>query len=164
MTMPSPGPAFPRPGHDHRQCVYAALARAEAVCAASGLRLTAGRRQVLEVVAQSHRAIGAYQIIEEMGRAGAQPAPMTVYRALDFLLAAGLVHKIESLNAYVGCQATHEGRPAVLFICRTCGTVGEVDDTAIGEAIEQGAAGIGFTVESSLVEVAGECVHCRGDA
>ena len=78
-------------------------------------------------MAQSHSAVGAYDIIERMAEHGPRPAPITVYRALDFLLAHGLVHKIESRNAFVACSHSHEGQPAALLICETCGTVSELD-------------------------------------
>lgn len=152
---------FPAPGHDHHRCIDQALARAERVCRRRGVRLTAGRRRVLETVAASHRAIGAYEIIERMARRGRRPAPVTVYRALEFLIEQGLVHRIESRNAYVSCAAAHGERPAVLFICSGCGTVGEVDDRDIVGAISTRGARIGFDATDATVEVEGRCLHCR---
>ena len=93
---------FKREKHDHRRCVTTALDRAAKVCAAKGARLTAIRRQVLELVWQSHRPVGAYDILAALGRKRDYVAPPTVYRALEFLRAQGLVHRIEGLNAFVG--------------------------------------------------------------
>ena len=73
------------------------------------------------------QAAGAYDIIERMAEQGPRPAPITVYRALDFLAAHGLVHKIESRNAFVACSHSHEGEPAALLVCEACGTVAELD-------------------------------------
>src|SRR5262245_21314553 len=95
--------------HDHDHCTGELLARAEQMCTRRCARLTAQRRDVLECVARSHAAVGAYEVIERMADHGPRPAPITVYRALDFLVAHGLVHKIESRNAYVACSHSHEG-------------------------------------------------------
>src|SRR5690606_29397539 len=99
--------------HDHRRCIADALDAAERVCAGRGARLTELRRRVLELVWQSHRPVGAYPLLAALGRDGHAPAPPTVYRALDFLQAQGLVHRIESRNAYVGCphpETDHTGQ------------------------------------------------------
>ncbi|HEV3397502.1 MAG TPA: transcriptional repressor, partial [Xanthobacteraceae bacterium] len=87
---------FPAPDHDHGRCSADAMAHAEALCAARRERLTPTRRHVLEALAASHRPLGAYEIIDRLAERGPRPAPITVYRALDFLLAQGLVHRIES--------------------------------------------------------------------
>lgn len=76
-------------------------------------RLTSQRRDVLSCVARSHAAVGAYEVIDRMADHGPRPAPITVYRALDFLAAHGLIHKIESRNAYVACSHAHEGEPEI---------------------------------------------------
>jgi Fur family zinc uptake transcriptional regulator len=92
---------FLDPHHDHAHCTADLIARAERTCERRGSKLTGQRREILASVAQSHSAVGAYDIIERMAEHGPRPAPITVYRALDFLLAHGLVHKIESRNAFV---------------------------------------------------------------
>ena len=97
-----PQSVFPAPDHDHGRCASAAIAHAEVLCAARAQRLTPMRRHVLEALLDSHRPLGAYEIIERLGRHG-RPAPITVYRALDFLRDNGLVHRIESRNAFVAC-------------------------------------------------------------
>src|SRR5690606_10698879 len=89
--------------HDHEQCVSDALAAAEQVCERSGARLTPVRRGVLGLVWQSHRPMGAYDLLDTLAREDdRRPAPPTVYRALDFLQEHGLVHRIASLNAFIG--------------------------------------------------------------
>ena len=122
-------PIFPPPDHDHGRCSADALAHAEALCAARGQRLTPIRRQVLEMLAASHRTLGAYEIMDRLAGEGPRPAPITVYRALDFLLENGLVHRIESRNAFLACIAEHEeaetGATTVFLICERCGAVGE---------------------------------------
>ena len=147
--------------HDHAACIDAALDRAAELCARRGARLTRLRRRVLELVWQGHAAVKAYDLLAELDRKGGAAKPPTVYRALDFLMAHGLVHRLESLNAYVGCpqpDASHDGQ---FLICGSCGQVSEFEAPAIQDAIEMQAAGLGFAVEQRTVEVRGVCRGCR---
>lgn len=148
---------FPAPHHDHHRCVAAALAAAEEECRRRGARLTEIRRRVLELVWTSHQPVGAYAILDALGAA----APPTVYRALDFLLAHGLVHRIERLNAFVGCS--HPGAPHAgqFLLCSGCGAAAELDDPAIDRAVAEGAARLGFSVARQTIEVEGLCPACR---
>lgn len=152
--------AFPSPRHDHDACVDAALAQAEQVCSERGLRLTPLRRRVFELVWQSHQPVTAYALLEQLVRDGHRAQAPTVYRSLEFLLECGLVHRVESLNAFVGCNQPRRGHDVGIFICRACGDVAEISDTAISSGIERGAGRIGFTVESRVVEVSGTCRAC----
>jgi Fur family zinc uptake transcriptional regulator len=152
--------SFPKPSHDHRHCTEDLIARAERLCGRRGARLTPQRRDVLSCVAQSHAATGAYELIDRMAGHGARPAPITIYRALDFLLAHGLVHKIESRNAYVACSHPHEGKPAALLICEACGTVAELDAPESFAALSRGAEEQGFKASRTVVEMSGHCGHC----
>ena len=99
--------AFPTPGHDHERCASDAIAHAEAICAARKERLTPIRRRVLEALLASHQPLGAYELIDRLAVRGARPAPITIYRALDFLREQGLVHRIESRNAFIACVQNH---------------------------------------------------------
>ncbi|SDT18279.1 Fur family transcriptional regulator [Pseudomonas oryzae] len=148
--------------HDHSHCVSAALAAADSVCARAGARLTALRRRVLELVWQSHRPLGAYDILGVLSAEdGRRAAPPTVYRALDFLLEHGLIHRLASLNAFIGCNHPGQSHQGHFFICRQCSTAIEVEQPAIGAAIHAAAAEVGFAVESQMVEVVGLCAQCR---
>lgn len=154
--------SFPAPHHDHARCTADLLSRAERTCARRGSRLTGQRREVLGCVARSHRAVGAYDIIERMAEQGPRPAPITVYRALDFLLAHGLVHKIESRNAFVACSHSHDGQPAALLICATCGLVAELDAPGAFRELKARAAEQGFQEQQTMVEMSGLCASCAG--
>src|SRR5580698_6773388 len=132
---------FPAPDHDHERCTSAAIAHAEAHCAARAQRLTPIRRQVLEALLASHKPLGAYEIIEHLAQRSAarqnRPAPITIYRALDFLRENGLVHRIESRNAFVACVHNHGTDDLVVFlICERCGAVGEAPGGAAAEALK----------------------------
>src|SRR5215469_13731246 len=111
-----PRAIFPAPDHDHERCTSDAIAYAEAHCAARAQRLTPIRRQVLEALLESHNPLGAYEIIERMADKKRRPAPITVYRALDFLRENGLVHRIESRNAFVACGHNHAREDPVVFL------------------------------------------------
>ena len=156
--------AFPFARHDHERCLKALLGRADARCAQAGARLTKLRRAVLHAVAGSHRAIGAYDIIESMAKGGHKPAPISVYRALDFLVAQGLVHKIESRNAFVACCHGEHAGDAVLMICEACGVVAEMDAGAELTALNARAERHGFHARHAVTELSGTCGACAGDA
>jgi Fur family zinc uptake transcriptional regulator len=150
------------PDHDHAACITDALADAERFCRQRGLRLTPTRRRVLEIVWRGHEPVKAYDILDALNRAGRRTAPPTVYRALDFLLEASLVHRIDSLNAFVGCPLASGEHTAQLLVCSRCETVTEVDDPAIRGILDRGAARHGFILEPQTVEVRGLCPRCRG--
>lgn len=153
--------AFPSPDHDHAGCTASVLAHAESLCKERQERLTPMRRQVLAVLASSHKPLGAYEILELVAPDGPRPAPITVYRALDFLIAQGLVHRIESRNAFLACSHGHASGALVAFlICERCGAVGEAPSTAIADAIKASARQQGFTPKISVIEVTGVCGHC----
>jgi Fur family transcriptional regulator, zinc uptake regulator len=162
-TVPQivPQVIFPAPDHDHRRCTSAALAHAEELCAVRAQRLTPIRRHVLEALLASHRPLGAYEIIERLADDG-RPAPITVYRALDFLRDNGLVHRIESRNAFVACVHNHGGADLVVFlICERCGAVGEAPGDGVAEALKTSSRAAGFAPKSPVIEIAGICSHCR---
>ncbi|MEQ8663114.1 MAG: Fur family transcriptional regulator [Gammaproteobacteria bacterium] len=148
--------------HDHDSCVDDALARAETVCAARGERLTPQRRQVLELVWRSHRPVKAYDLLERLSRPGRRAAPPTVYRALDFLREAGLIHRLESLNAFIGCARPDLRHAAQFLICTRCGAVAEMDDAALTAKIDANARRLGFKVDDEKIEVSGTCRDCLG--
>jgi Fur family zinc uptake transcriptional regulator len=155
---------FARPGHDHARCARSILDRAEALCGSRHARLTPIRRQVLAALAESHAPVGAYELIERLEDAqGHRPAPITVYRALDFLLEQGLAHRIESRNAFIACAHEHGETGVVMFlICERCGLVGEAISDPVGHALAKAAGMAGFHPRAQVVEIAGECAHCRG--
>jgi Fur family zinc uptake transcriptional regulator len=156
-------PIFHGPDHDHDRCTADALAHAEVLCAQRAQRLTPIRRQVLTALLESHKPLGAYEIIERVPvAAGNRPAPITIYRALDFLREQGLVHRIESRNAFIACVATHASGDLVVFlICENCGEVGEASSAAVTEQLKVAARGAGFMPKTPVIEIAGICAHCR---
>jgi Fur family zinc uptake transcriptional regulator len=149
--------------HDHSHCVHSALSEADALCSKQGVRLTALRRRVLELVWQSHKPLGAYDILAVLSdQDGRRAAPPTVYRALDFLLDNNLVHRIASLNAFIGCNHPEHAHQGQFLICRDCHVAVELEQKTISDAIVNSALGVGFAVEGQTVEVVGLCAACQG--
>lgn len=148
--------------HAHDACIDDALDAADALCAKQGVRLTVLRRRVLELVWGSHGPLGAYDILDRLREDKRGAAPPTVYRALDFLLSNGLIHRIESLNAYVGCGAPSEAHAGQFLICGDCGSVGELDDPDITELIATKARAMGFAIAHQTIEATGLCPECAG--
>jgi Fur family transcriptional regulator, zinc uptake regulator len=156
---PGPRRALSR-RHNHQLCIEDALDRAEAVCAARGTRLTAIRRRVLEFVWGQHQPIGAYVILERLRKENAAAAPPTVYRALEFLMAQGLVHRLASLNAFIGCPQPEAIHTSQFLICTSCGEVTEIEGGEITASAQRKAAERGFSLDRLTIELAGRCPRC----
>lgn len=151
--------AFER--HDHSECAGQALARADELAAAQGLRLTPVRRRVLEILLEGHRALGAYEVLERLAAEGLGKQPPVAYRALEFLVEHGLAHRVQRLNAFTACQAHHDaGAPPAFLICRECQSVAELDAAALRASMAQQAAPSGFRLERATFEALGLCSAC----
>jgi len=153
--------SFPVSHHDHGACIRAAMAAAEEECRRRGARLTDIRRRVLELVWGSHRPVGAYVLLEALGKEGWSAAPPTVYRALDFLQAHGLVHRIALLNAFVGCAHPGHLHAGQFLLCAECGIAVELEDEEVDAAIGRAAGRMGFSVARQTIEIEGLCAECR---
>ena len=163
MTQAVASNAFPAPEHDHDLCLEEAMERARAAFETKGLKLTPLRRSVFrEIAASQHKAIGAYEVLDRLAARGERLAPISVYRAIEALVAAGIVHRFESRNAFFACHAGHETRRLVLA-CETCGRVAEVDGDRVFGAIDKSAASAGFSARSAVVEVWGLCASCASE-
>jgi Fur family zinc uptake transcriptional regulator len=152
--------AFPAEGHNHKACLADALRQAEAACQRRGARLTALRRRVLELVWASHAPVKAYDLLDQLRAEHAKAAPPTVYRALDFLVAEGLIHRIESLNAFIGCAGPAHAHQGQFLICRICGAAAELNDPEIAALLKEKAARLGFRIDQPTVELKGLCPRC----
>lgn len=140
------------------------LDRADAVCRARGARLTPQRREVLRIVCGGERPMGAYEILEALREQVPGAAPPTVYRALDFLLAHGLVHRIETLHAFVRCPHPDHPHTGQFLICSRCGGVEELEDATLNRSLLAAAAATGFAPQRPVVEITGRCARCAGAA
>ncbi len=154
---------FPPRDHDHGACMRSALGRAKARCVELGVKWTALREQVFRHVATSHKPVSAYDLIESLAKDGKRLAPVSVYRILDVLQGAGLVHRLESRNAFFACMMEHRSAPeTVALVCEGCERVVEVEAADAFRAIGLAARASRFRARSVVVEVGGVCAECDG--
>lgn len=149
--------------HDHGHCVTSALAQADQIVAARGLRMTPVRRRTLEILLERHGAMGAYEVLERLAEDGFGHQPPVAYRALEFLVEAGLVHRIRRINAFAACLHSGEDHHAAFLICRGCNAVAEIPAARLRAMMDAGAAETGFTIERVSLEAAGLCPECRAN-
>lgn len=138
-----------------------ALAQAEVLCQQRGVRLTDLRRRVLEIIWSRPIPMGAYAILDVLRDDGRQGAPPTVYRALDFLLEQGLIHRLASLNVFTGCRQPDSRHGGQFLICQDCGQVNEINSLAVEDLLRAEAVAHQFTVFKQIVEVLGRCPDCQ---
>ena len=145
------------------EAVAEGLAIADEHCRERGQRLTEMRRLVLAAMIESGKALGAYDLIERVAVSGVRrPAPVAIYRALDFLIEAGLAHRIESRNAFIACPHHHHAEEAVIFfICESCQKVVEESSQAVRASLSILARKRGFEVHANVLEIEGRCSSCR---
>ena len=136
------------------------LERTEALCHERGARLTEQRKSALQLLCVAEKPLSAYDLLERMRDVVRNPAPPTVYRALNFLLEQGLVHKLESLNAYVGCAHPDHPHASQFLICDDCGEVAEVEDPSVAMSLKAAGNEIGFRTRRPVVELLGTCAQC----
>jgi Fur family zinc uptake transcriptional regulator len=150
--------------HTNRD-IPAQLRAAEQACAQNGAQLTALRREVLELILQVDTPVTAYQLLDQLKPIRKSAVPPTIYRSLDFLLDNKLIHKIERLNAFVPCaDSDHHHADAQFLICKGCGSVTEIEDHGVSEALAKAAAQHGFTPSRAVIEVEGLCAACAAKA
>ncbi|SMX27643.1 Zinc uptake regulation protein [Pelagimonas phthalicica] len=147
--------------HDHTQCISNTLQVAEETCREKGLQLTPVRRRVLEILAQKHTAMGAYEVLDFLREEGLGSQPPVAYRALDFLVSNGFVHRIERLNAFIACVHPGEHHAPSFLICRECSTVAELPGKPVSDVVAKAGTDLGFTVEKVSIEAEGVCPDCQ---
>lgn len=144
----------------NKKQVARVLERAESLCRERGVRLTDQRRAVLRLLCEADRPMSAYELLEQLRGEVRNPAPPTIYRALDFLLEQGLVHKLESLHAYIGCSHPDHPHASQFLICADCGDVAELEDPSIAKSLSAAGRAAGFRTERPVVELLGTCAEC----
>lgn len=145
--------------HNHEHCRASALQRAHDLCQSRQVRLTQRRQQVLELLLDAHKPMGAYDLLQVLNQSEQNIMPPIVYRALEFLQEQGLVHRIESQNTFIACDHPGHGGNVQFFICQQCERVAEVEQN--GFPAQQQAEHLGFQARTAVVEVAGICAECQ---
>ncbi|WP_423910078.1 Fur family transcriptional regulator [Candidatus Spongiihabitans sp.] len=156
-----PATRFYAQRHNHNACIHSALNKAQHICAEKEIRFTRIRQQTLELIWSSHKPVLAYELLRTLRREKRNAEPPTVYRALDFLLENQLIHKIESLNAYVGCHFPDKDHISQFLICTGCHQIAELEDSNVNKVITRQAARSGFQVAQQTVEIRGLCPICQ---
>lgn len=139
------------------------VAAVERACDQRGLRLTPIRARVLGYIADAGGPIKAYDLLDRVreGEGPGAAAPPTVYRALDFLLANGFIHKLQSVNAFVACHHPSTAQHSVPFlICDNCHSAVELEDELVVKALDERARALGFVPQAQTLEVHGLCAAC----
>lgn len=143
------------------RAIEAQLDAAAQLCARQGAQLTELRRLVLGLILQAEGPSTAYRLLDRLKETRKRAAPPTIYRALDFLIEQRLIHKLERLNAFISCTEAGPHRHAAQFlICRKCGTVAEIEDSAVSKALEHAAERKGFHPGNAVIELDGTCATC----
>ena len=149
--------------HDHDRCCGDTLKKADQLAKERGLRLTPVRRRTLEILLESHKALGAYEVLERLKEDGFGSQPPVAYRALEFLVDNGLAHRVRRLNAFTACMAPGAPHRPVFLICDSCDHVAEAPSTDVYDAVTAAAGEVGFTVDRVSLEAAGLCPACQKD-
>jgi len=149
--------------HDHAKCVSAALDTAEQLCVVRGVQLTPIRLQVLKLIWESHQAVKAYDLLDRLKPLKQEAKPATIYRALDFLIDQGLIHRIESLNAFIGCNCSGQQHEQLLLICKQCHEVEERPAPEVMRSLSSEIRQAGFIAHSKAIEIHGVCAKCSKD-
>ncbi|MBL6986272.1 MAG: transcriptional repressor [Methylobacter sp.] len=149
------------PEHDHDKCVSEALDTAVQLCVVRGVQLTPIRQKVLELIWESHKAVKAYELLDRLKPLMDAAKPATIYRALDFLIEQGLIHRVESLNAFVGCICSAHQHEQLLLICNNCQEVEERAAPEVMQALSQEIKLADFIVHSKAIEIHGVCAKCN---
>lgn len=147
--------------NDHPSCLNEALQNAEAICNEKGLRFTPLRRNVLEIIWKSHVPSKAYDILNKLNGTDEPAKPPTVYRTLDFLLEHGFIHRLNTINSYVGCSHPLKHKQCYFLICQTCEEVVECCNDELFEAIKHTASANKFSPLNVAIEVTGKCSECK---
>ena len=144
--------------------IDAQLRRTEAICDGRSVRLTPMRRAVYRSLLESARPMTAYDLLDRLSEAqGRRLAPPTIYRALEFLMDQGLLHRLESLNAYVVCEQPGQEHDSVFYVCGRCQRAVEISDGRVGHAVFENAQLLEFTPIRQVVEIHGVCKDCLAD-
>ncbi|MBO1111467.1 Fur family transcriptional regulator [Bordetella petrii] len=137
------------------------LSIAESLCAQRGRRLTPIRRKVLELLLRHGRSLKAYELLDAMRAVHPGAAPPTVYRALDFLMDEGLIHRLDAVNAWTACHDAAGAPHDLLVVCTGCGAVAEVSDPAMSRQLAERVARTGFALATHETEIRALCPQCQ---
>lgn len=146
--------------HDHKACINSAIKQAEQICKERDVQLTPIRHKVLELIWESHQAVKAYDLLERIKPFNDSAKPATVYRALDFLIEQKLIHRVESMNAFIGCNHMEGKHELLLLICEHCNVIEERPANEVMKSLFEELTHAGFNAHRKTIEIHGTCSRC----
>jgi len=129
-------------------------------CQTHKQRLTEPRARVLDIIAASAKPLGAYEVLKQLSLIIKNPKPPTVYRAIEFWQEHGFIHRIESLNAFISCDAGHRHRGSQFMICDDCGIVIETHLCELPQPLKDSTVKNTFVPSRWSLEIHGVCASC----
>jgi Fur family zinc uptake transcriptional regulator len=135
--------------------------KAKSFCEQKGARFTHLREKVYSLLLKEEGAVGAYELLDTLRLTETNAKPATIYRTLDFLLEFGLIHRLESTNAFVACHHFDCNHPVQFLICDNCGEVKEIQSAGLKETLDKQAESLGFKVAKQTIEAHGLCSTCQ---
>jgi Fur family zinc uptake transcriptional regulator len=144
----------------HESCIETAILEADLICKKKGLRFTPIRKKILEMIWASHGPVKAYEILDILKKTFASARPTTVYRSIDFLRDNGLIHKLTSLSAYIGCTHPLKHNDCYFLICIVCGEIKECCDSQLTKQIKETSKQNKFKLNQVTLEIDGTCEDC----
>ena len=138
----------------------ALVEKARQYCEEKGVRFTSLREKVYKILLKHRNAVGAYDLLDELKETEDSAKPATVYRALEFLLELGMIHRLESNNSFIACRHFGCYHPVQFLICDECGYVQEIQSEGLQEKLDKQAESVGFKVTRQTIEAHGKCSRC----
>ena len=145
---------------NHKISLDEALKKAEIICNKKGVKLTKLRQKVLTLILKNHGYVKAYDLLNDLKKSDASAKPPTVYRSLDFLMEHGFIHKIQSLNAFVGCSHPDEHEDCYFLICKECKNIEECCSNTVKKVLTSTSGKNNFSPNQVTLEITGICQDC----
>tara|TARA_B100001248_G_scaffold180359_1_gene137194 strand:- start:1034 stop:1489 length:456 start_codon:yes stop_codon:yes gene_type:complete len=145
---------------NHKISINEALKKAEIICNKKGVKLTKLRQKVLTLILKNHGYVKAYDLLNDLKKNYASAKPPTVYRSIDFLMEHGFIHKIQSLNAFVGCSHPEEHEDCYFLICKECKNIEECCSNTVKKVLTSTSGKNNFSPNQVTLEITGICQDC----
>ena len=147
--------------HDHRKCSKKVIQNAEETCLKFSLNFTPIRKKVLEIISSNHKPSRAYDLLEKLRDDGFCDKPPTIYRALDFLIENKIVHKLNTINAYVACFDEESEEISCFLICEMCQEIEEFHNKNLNKVLTNIGKKRGIEIKNLNLEIGFKCQECK---
>ncbi len=146
--------------NNHNSCIDLAITKAEMLCLKRKLKFTKLRKNILRLIWESHIPLKAYDILERLRGEDYSAKPITVYRILDFFLKNNIIHKLEKLNVFMGCNHPGDEHNCYFIICNKCHMVEEACEDTVLQSIYSSLKKKEFLPSHVTLEITGTCHNC----